>query len=133
MRIKVERKQHAGLGQSESGVVGVDVIQITPQMRILVAIEAVDGRKYAPSTNMRSCWNRDCERAALLHQKTRKGAQMGDLSMSLIHTCELNGVNAFNYLTELQRHAEELKRNPSKWMPWNYRETLTRLAMPAAA
>ena len=32
--------------------------------------------------------------------------------MSLIHTCELNGANPFDYLTELQRHAEELKRNP---------------------
>jgi hypothetical protein len=28
------------------------VIQITPQMRILVAVEAVDGRNYAPSTNV---------------------------------------------------------------------------------
>ena len=35
--------------------------------------------------------------------------------------------------SELQRHAQELKRNPSKWMPWNYRETLARLATPAAA
>ena len=31
------------------------MLQITPQMRILVAVEAVDGRKYAPSMNMRSC------------------------------------------------------------------------------
>jgi len=42
---------------------------------------------------------------------------MGDLFMSLIYTCELNGVNAFDYLTALQRHAEELKQNPSEWMP----------------
>jgi hypothetical protein len=35
--------------------------------------------------------------------------------------------------TELQRHAEELKHRPSEWMPWNYRETLARLARPAAA
>ena len=28
--------------------------------------------------------------------------------MSLIHTCELNDVNSFDYLTELQRQAEEL-------------------------
>src|SRR5262245_31612677 len=28
------------------------------------------------------------------------------------------------------QHAEELKRNPSEWMPWNYRETLARLASP---
>lgn len=35
----------ARLGRTEPGVVGADVIQITPQMRVLVAIEAVDGRK----------------------------------------------------------------------------------------
>jgi transposase len=76
---------------------------------------------------------------AILHRKnslfykTRKGAQMGDLFMSLIHTCELNDVNAFDYLTELLRHTEELKRNPSEWMPWNYRETLSRLSALAAA
>jgi hypothetical protein len=48
--------------------------------------------------------------------------------MTLIHACELHEVNAFDYLTELQRHAKELKQNPSEWMPWNYRETLARLA-----
>ena len=47
--------------------------------------------------------------------------------MSLIHTAELCGANPFDYLTELQRHAEELKRSPSEWMPWNYRETLQRV------
>ncbi len=69
---------------------------------------------------------------AILHRKnslfykTRNGARMGDLYMSLIHTCELNGVNPFDYLTELQRHAEQLKQNPAEWMPWNYRETMAR-------
>ena len=76
---------------------------------------------------------------AILHRKnslfykTRNGARMGDLFMSLIHTCELNGVNAFDYLTELQRHVGELARNPSEWMPWTYRATLARLATPTAA
>jgi transposase len=76
---------------------------------------------------------------AILHRKnslfykTRKGAQMGDLFMSLIHTCELNGANAFDYLMELLRHAEGLKQNPSAWMPWNYRDTLARLVTAAAA
>ena len=65
--------------------------------------------------------------------KTPHGAMVGDLFMSLIHTCELNGANPFDYLTELQRHAEELKHKPSEWMPWNYRETLMRLATPSAA
>ena len=44
--------------------------------------------------------------------------------MSLIHTCELNDANPFDYLTELQKHAAELVKNPATWMPWNYRETL---------
>jgi hypothetical protein len=33
--------------------VGAGVIQITPQMRILVAIEAVDGRKGIEKTRLR--------------------------------------------------------------------------------
>jgi hypothetical protein len=79
--------------------------------------------------------NNLCERAlkrVVLHRKnalfyrTLNGAQVGDLFMSLIHTCELCGVNPFDYLTELQRHAPELEANPAAWMPWNYRSTLVR-------
>lgn len=69
---------------------------------------------------------------AILHRKnalfyrTLNGAQVGDLYMSLIHTCELNDVNPFDYLIELQRYAEELGSEPADWMPWNYRNTLER-------
>ena len=68
-----------------------------------------------------------------LFYKTMKGAEVGDLFMSLIHTCELNGVNSFRYLTELQRHSAEVKHAPADWMPWNYSETLARMQSPAAA
>jgi hypothetical protein len=47
--------------------------------------------------------------------------------MSLMHTCELWGANPFDYLTELQRHAQVLAASPSAWIPWNYREMLDRL------
>jgi len=63
--------------------------------------------------------------------KTENGARVGDLFMSLIYTCELCGANPFDYLTELQRHAGELSKNPQDWMPWNYRSTLE-AARPAA-
>src|SRR5271157_4851557 len=59
-----------------------------------------------------------------LFYKTANGAEMGDLHMSLIHTCELNGVNPFEYLIELQKHAEELTQHPADGMPWNYRQAL---------
>ena len=70
---------------------------------------------------------------AVLHRKnalfyrTLNGAAVGDLFMSLIHSCELAGANPFDYLTELQKHAAELGANPSAWMPWNYSETLARM------
>jgi transposase len=61
-----------------------------------------------------------------LFYKTENGAWVGDLFMSLIHSCELNGANAFDYLTELQKHSAELAKNPAAWMPWNYGEALGR-------
>jgi transposase len=61
-----------------------------------------------------------------LFYRTLNGAQAGDLFMSLIHTCELCGTNPFDYLTELQRHAQALAARPSEWMPWNYRERRAR-------
>jgi transposase len=63
-----------------------------------------------------------------LFYKSLNGAAVGDLFMSLIHTCELNGRNPFDYLTELQRHAADLSMCPAAWMPWNYRETLAQVA-----
>jgi transposase len=77
--------------------------------------------------------NNICERSlkkAILHRKnslfykTEQGAEVGDLFMSLIHTAELCGANPFDYLTQLQRHTNELKESPAQWMPWNYRDTL---------
>jgi transposase len=81
--------------------------------------------------------NNLCERAlkkAILHRKnalffrTRKGAQVGDLFMSLIYTCQLNEVNPFDYLTVLQQHADRVAACPASWLPWNYRATLTESA-----
>ena len=86
--------------------------------------------------------NNVCERAlkkAILHRKnalfykTPNGAHVGDLFMSLIYTCELCGANPFDYLTELERHADELASNPGRWMPWNYRQTLDALTTPPAS
>ncbi len=77
--------------------------------------------------------NNVCERAlkkAILHRKnalfykTQNGADVGDLFMSLISTCQLNQVNPFDYLTQLQRHAEAVAPSPELWMPWNYRDAL---------
>ena len=62
-------------------------------------------------------WKRFHSRKNSLFYLTENGAKAGDLFMSLIHTAELCGANPFDYLTQLQRHADELKENPSQWMP----------------
>lgn len=81
--------------------------------------------------------NNVCERAlkkAILHRKnslfykTQNGADVGDLYMSLIHTCELCGANPFDYLNQLQRHADAVAAAPQHWLPWNYRNNFTQAA-----
>jgi transposase len=66
-----------------------------------------------------------------LYYRTTNGARIGDIWMSLIHTAELNGVPAFEYLVALLRHANELAASPAEWMPWTFRATLERLKQEA--
>jgi len=77
--------------------------------------------------------NNICERAlkkAILHRrnsmfyKTRNGARVGDMYMSLIYTCELSGANAYDYLNQLQLNAQDVATHPNQWMPWNYGENI---------
>jgi len=56
-----------------------------------------------------------------LFYKSRRGAFVGDLFMSLIHTCFLCDADPLGYLTQLLRHHEQAARAPQEWMPWNYR------------
>ena len=62
-----------------------------------------------------------------LFYKTENGARVGDIFMTLIHTCTLNGINAFDYLTQLLKHTPEVARDPKGWLPWTYKATLAPL------
>jgi transposase len=84
--------------------------------------------------------NNICERAlkkAIRHRrnslfyKTHRGAHVGDVFMSVIHTCELCEANPFDYLTELARHADLAGAAPQNWLPWNYRQTLATITSAA--
>ena len=77
--------------------------------------------------------NNICERSlkmAILHRKnslfykTEHGAYIGDMFMSLIHTCALSKINPYLYLTALQKNSSALFENPHLWLPWNYQENL---------
>lgn len=77
--------------------------------------------------------NNICERAlkmAILHRKnslgykTQNGARLGDMFMSLIHTCRLCAANPLDYLNALQAHAKQAGQHPTQWLPWNYKDAL---------
>ena len=84
--------------------------------------------------------NNICDRAlkaAIRHRnnslfyRTQRGADVGDIYMSIIYTAEINGENALAYLTALLRHASAVAKRPADWLPWNYRATLAALAVRA--
>ena len=75
--------------------------------------------------------NNVCEQAlkkAILHRKnayfykTEHGAHE--------QISDMNGVNPFGYLTELNKHADELSTHPADWMPWTYQDTLDQQVAP---
>jgi hypothetical protein len=63
-----------------------------------------------------------------LFYKTENGAHVGDVFMSLIHTCRLCHINPFAYLATLRKYAHKLRDGPAAWMPWNYQATAAALA-----
>jgi hypothetical protein len=82
--------------------------------------------------------NNICERAlkmAIKHRngslfyRSLRGARVGDIYMSLIHTTDLHGKNPFDYLTALQRHHKAVAEKPADWLPWNYQSTMERLGV----
>lgn len=76
--------------------------------------------------------NNICERAlklVVLHRKnslsykTERGAKVGDVFMTLIHTCQLNSINPFDYMMALVKNAEAVRKDSGAWLPWNYQKT----------
>lgn len=83
--------------------------------------------------------NNICERAIkkmVLYRKNslfyrnENGSSVGDVFMSLIHTCELNQVPAFPYLVALLKHAGEVQADPGAWLPWAFKARLDNKSPP---
>jgi hypothetical protein len=57
--------------------------------------------------------------------RTEHGAAVGDVLASLIRTCRLNGVNAWDYLVTIIRNRKDARSNPDRYLPWNYKRMET--------
>jgi transposase len=68
---------------------------------------------------------RALKRAVLLRKnalfyKNEHGASVGAILQSLIETCRLNSVGAWEYLLTLMRNRSEARANPAAYLPWSY-------------
>lgn len=115
MDTQLEVKQN----ESNSGL-GKAIKYNTKRWERLTLFLRVAGAPLDSNTVERSLKTAVLHRKNSMFYKTQHGADVGDMYMSLIRTCALNDVNAFQYLTELQRHAAEVRASPAEWLPWNY-------------
>ena len=85
--------------------------------------------------------NNVCERAlkmAIRHRnnslfyRSQRGAEVGDLYMTLIATAQLHHENPFDYLVALLSHEAEVAADPAAWLPWTFRVTLACISRAAA-
>lgn len=83
--------------------------------------------------------NNLCERAIkkmVLYRKNsmfyrnENGSSVGDVFMSLIHTCELNEVPAFPYLVAILKNADEVQGQPENWLPWVFKARMDNKSPP---
>ncbi len=70
-------------------------------------------------------------RRTWLFYKTEYGAMIGGVLTSIIYTCALSGINPLHYLIALQENKNQIVKEPEKWLPWTYQETLTTLSLAA--
>jgi transposase len=60
-----------------------------------------------------------CRKNSLFY-RTEHGAAVGDIIASLVESCRLNNVGAWDYLLALVRNAQVVRKAPGAWLPWNY-------------
>ena len=59
--------------------------------------------------------------------KTEAGAAIGDVITSVCATVKKAEINLFDYLTDIQRHSDLVRKNPENWVPWNYERTIAQI------
>jgi transposase len=59
-----------------------------------------------------------------LFYKNETGAAVGDVLLSVIRTCTINGHDPVRYLTALGSSAARVRANPGAWLPWNYEKQI---------
>ena len=114
-----ERKvePNSGLGQA----IGYMLDRWEPLTRFLV----VPGAPLDNNITERLLKTSILHRKNSLHYRTARGAEVGDIFMTVIQTCVANLSNPFDYMVAVVKNRQAVQEDPARWMPWNYKETLT--------
>lgn len=64
--------------------------------------------------------------------KTRFGALVGDILMSVGRTCVVNEEDPVNFFTAIGKNTARARANPEAWLPWTYKATLAALTAAVA-
>ena len=59
--------------------------------------------------------------------RNETGAKIADILMSVMETCVLNEVNPHSFLIAIQKYQEDVRRDPTVWLPWAYKARLKEL------
>lgn len=59
-----------------------------------------------------------------LFYKNETGAAVGDVLLSVIRTCTINGHDPVRYLTALGSSPARVRANVAAWLPWNYEKQI---------
>jgi hypothetical protein len=70
-------------------------------------------------------------RRTWLFYKTEYGAMIGGVLTSIIYTCVLSGINPLHYLIALQEYKNLVVKEPEKWLPWSYQDSISALSLAA--
>ena len=65
--------------------------------------------------------------------RNETGAKIGDILMSVMETCVLNGANPWEYLVAIQEYQKDVRKNPALWVPWIYEKRLKELKAPTSS
>jgi hypothetical protein len=59
--------------------------------------------------------------------KTLKSALLASYVQSLLFSAAQNNINPFEYMKEILVRKDIVKKSPTKWLPWNYLESIQAL------
>lgn len=64
--------------------------------------------------------------------KTTYGAYIGSVLTSVIYTCTLSNITPLEYLVAAQENKNQIVKEPSAWLSWNYQAQLNNTKRLAA-